>query len=93
MAKLGHALIQTQTQVLKPQQILVSTLLQLPMLMLEQKIKTELELNPVLGRSGRVGRIFKKRKRKKSRRTRKKPKRLRKSLKPWKKARKAMKIN
>lgn len=48
MAKLGHALIQTQTQVLKPQQILVSTLLQLPMLMLEQKIKTELELNPVL---------------------------------------------
>lgn len=48
MAKLGHALLQTQTQVLKPQQILVSTLLQLPMLMLEQKIKTELELNPVL---------------------------------------------
>lgn len=48
MAKLGHALIQTQAQVLKPQQILVSTLLQLPMLLLEQKIKTELELNPVL---------------------------------------------
>jgi RNA polymerase sigma-54 factor len=48
MAKLGHALIQTQSQVLKPQQILVSTLLQLPMLMLEQKIKTELEMNPVL---------------------------------------------
>lgn len=51
MAKLGHALIQTQTQVLKPQQILVSTLLQLPMLMLEQKIKTELEMNPVLEES------------------------------------------
>lgn len=48
MAKLGQALIQTQSQVLKPQQILVSTLLQLPMLLLEQKIKTELELNPVL---------------------------------------------
>lgn len=51
MAKLGHALIQTQSQVLKPQQILVSTLLQLPMLMLEQKIKTELEMNPVLEES------------------------------------------
>lgn len=51
MAKLGQGLFQTQTQVLKPQQILVSTLLQLPMLMLEQKIKTELELNPVLEES------------------------------------------
>ncbi len=48
MAKLGHMLVQSQQQVLKPQQILVSTLLQLPMLLLEQKIKTELELNPVL---------------------------------------------
>jgi len=48
MVKLGQALIQTQTQVLKPQQILVSTLLQLPMLMLEQKIQMELQLNPVL---------------------------------------------
>ncbi len=48
MARLGQGLFQTQTQVLKPQQILVSTLLQLPMLMLEQKIKNELELNPVL---------------------------------------------
>ncbi|MCK5117851.1 MAG: RNA polymerase sigma-54 factor, partial [Candidatus Aegiribacteria sp.] len=33
---------------LTPQQILLSTLLQLPMLSLEQKIKTEMELNPVL---------------------------------------------
>ncbi|RMH80242.1 MAG: RNA polymerase sigma-54 factor [Calditrichaeota bacterium] len=48
MARLGQHLIQTQTQVLKPQQILVSTLLQLPTLLLEQKIKTEMELNPVL---------------------------------------------
>lgn len=36
---------------LTPQQILLSTLLQLPMLSLEQKIKTELELNPVLEES------------------------------------------
>lgn len=35
-------------QRLSPQQILLSTLLQLPMLSLEQKIQTELELNPVL---------------------------------------------
>lgn len=35
-------------QHLTPQQILLSTLLQLPMLSLEQKIKTEMELNPVL---------------------------------------------
>ena len=48
MARLGQGLFQQQTQVLKPQQILVSTLLQLPMLMLELKIKNELELNPVL---------------------------------------------
>jgi RNA polymerase sigma-54 factor len=33
---------------LTPQQIMLSTLLQLPMLSLEQKIKTELEINPVL---------------------------------------------
>ncbi len=46
--RLGQSQILSQTQVLKPQQILVSTLLQLPMLLLEQKIKTELELNPVL---------------------------------------------
>lgn len=36
---------------LTPQQILLSTLLQLPMLSLEQKIKTEMELNPVLEES------------------------------------------
>lgn len=35
-------------QRLTPQQILLSTLLQLPMMSLEQKIKTEMELNPVL---------------------------------------------
>lgn len=35
-------------QRLTPQQILLSTLLQLPMLSLEQKIKSELEQNPVL---------------------------------------------
>ena len=35
-------------QRLSPQQILLSTLLQLPLLSLEQKIQTELELNPVL---------------------------------------------
>jgi RNA polymerase sigma-54 factor len=35
-------------QRLTPQQILLSTLLQIPTLNLEQKIKTELELNPVL---------------------------------------------
>lgn len=38
-------------QRLTPQQILLSTLLQLPMLSLEMKIKTELELNPVLEES------------------------------------------
>jgi len=35
-------------QRLTPQQILLSTLLQLPMLSLEQRIKSELEINPVL---------------------------------------------
>jgi RNA polymerase sigma-54 factor len=35
-------------QRLSPQQILLSTLLQLPILSLEQKIQTELEINPVL---------------------------------------------
>ena len=35
-------------QRLTPQQILLSTLLQLPLLSLEQKIKSELEINPVL---------------------------------------------
>jgi RNA polymerase sigma-54 factor len=38
-------------QRLTPQQILLSTLLQLPMMSLEQKIKTEMELNPVLEES------------------------------------------
>jgi RNA polymerase sigma-54 factor len=35
-------------QKLTPQQILLSTLLQLPLLSLEQRIKSELEQNPVL---------------------------------------------
>jgi RNA polymerase sigma-54 factor len=35
-------------QQLTPQQVILSTLLQLPMLALEQKLKTELELNPML---------------------------------------------
>jgi RNA polymerase sigma-54 factor len=48
MPGLGLSLIQTQLQVLKPQQILVASLLQLPMLLLEQKIQMELQLNPVL---------------------------------------------
>ena len=34
-------------QRLSPQQILLSTLLQLPLLSLEQKIQMEMELNPV----------------------------------------------
>jgi len=41
----GLSLIQKQLQVLKPQQILVANLLQLPMLLPEQKIKTELQLS------------------------------------------------
>lgn len=44
----GLSLIQKQLQILKPQQILVASLLQLPMLLLEQKIQMELQLNPVL---------------------------------------------
>lgn len=51
MAKLGQFLVQTQSQILKPQQILVSSLLQLPMLLLEQKIEMELQINPVLEES------------------------------------------
>lgn len=35
-------------QQLTPQQVILSTLLQMPMLALEQKLKTELELNPML---------------------------------------------
>jgi RNA polymerase sigma-54 factor len=46
MVKLSQYLAVEQR--LTPQQILLSTLLQLPMLSLEQKIKTEMELNPVL---------------------------------------------
>ncbi|GAB4375994.1 MAG: RNA polymerase factor sigma-54 [Calditrichia bacterium] len=46
MVKLTQQLALEQR--LTPQQILLSTLLQLPMLSLEQKIKTEMELNPVL---------------------------------------------
>ncbi|MEJ2051801.1 MAG: RNA polymerase factor sigma-54, partial [Calditrichota bacterium] len=44
----GLFLIQKQLQVLQPQQILVASLLQLPMLLLEQKIQMELQLNPML---------------------------------------------
>ena len=51
MARLGLQQTTSLLQTIKPQQILVSTLLQLPMLMLEQKIKTELEINPVLEES------------------------------------------
>lgn len=50
MVKLSQYLALEQR--LTPQQILLSTLLQLPMLSLEQKIKTELELNPVLEEVG-----------------------------------------
>ena len=49
MVKLSQYLALEQR--LTPQQILLSTLLQLPMLSLEMKIKTELELNPVLEES------------------------------------------
>lgn len=50
MVKLSQYLALEQR--LTPQQILLSTLLQLPMLSLEQKIKTEMELNPVLEEVG-----------------------------------------
>ncbi len=46
MVKISQQLQQIQT--LTPQQILLSTLLQIPTMSLEQKIKTEMELNPVL---------------------------------------------
>ncbi|MBN2364718.1 MAG: RNA polymerase sigma-54 factor [Calditrichaeota bacterium] len=52
MVKLSQYL--SLEQRLTPQQILLSTLLQLPMLSLEQKIKTELELNPVLEESAEL---------------------------------------
>ena len=49
MVKLSQTI--SQVMQLTPQQILLSTLLQLPMMSLEQKIKTEMELNPVLEES------------------------------------------
>lgn len=48
MVQLSQSMRLGQLQQLSPQQILLSTLLQLPILSLEQKIQTELELNPVL---------------------------------------------
>ncbi len=48
MLQLSQTMRLGQVQQLSPQQILLSTLLQLPLLSLEQKIQTELELNPVL---------------------------------------------
>jgi len=48
MVQLSQSMRLGQIQQLSPQQILLSTLLQLPLLSLEQKIQTELELNPVL---------------------------------------------
>jgi len=48
MIQLSQTMRLGQVQQLSPQQILLSTLLQLPLLSLEQKIQTELELNPVL---------------------------------------------
>ncbi len=48
MVQLSQSMRLGQVQQLSPQQILLSTLLQLPLLSLEQKIQTELELNPVL---------------------------------------------
>jgi len=46
MVQLGQRLLLQQKQ--SPQQVLLSTLLQLPVLRLEQRIKQELELNPLL---------------------------------------------
>lgn len=48
MINLSQNLKLNLEQRLTPQQILLSTLLQLPLLSLEQRIKSELELNPVL---------------------------------------------
>lgn len=55
MVKLSQHLALEQR--LTPQQILLSTLLQLPMMSLEQKIKTEMELNPVLEESDELEEI------------------------------------
>ena len=46
MLQMSHGLLLQQKQ--SPQQVLLSTLLQLPVLRLEQRIKQELELNPLL---------------------------------------------
>ena len=46
MVQLSQSLLLQQKQ--SPQQVLLSTLLQLPVLRLEQRIKQELELNPLL---------------------------------------------
>jgi RNA polymerase sigma-54 factor len=46
MVQMSQRLLLQQKQ--SPQQVLLSTLLQLPMLRLEQRIKQELELNPLL---------------------------------------------
>jgi RNA polymerase sigma-54 factor len=46
MVNISQRLTQTLKQ--SPQQVLLSSLLQLPVLMLEQKIKMELEINPLL---------------------------------------------
>src|SRR5574341_1275754 len=46
MVNISQRLSQTLKQ--SPQQVLLSSLLQLPVLMLEQKIKMELEINPLL---------------------------------------------
>ncbi len=48
MINLSQNLKLSMEQRLTPQQILLSTLLQLPLLSLEQRIKSELEVNPVL---------------------------------------------
>ncbi len=48
MINISQNLKLSMEQRLTPQQILLSTLLQLPLLSLEQRIKSELELNPVL---------------------------------------------
>ncbi|WP_456440855.1 RNA polymerase factor sigma-54 [Caldithrix abyssi] len=48
MINLSQNIKLSMEQRLTPQQILLSTLLQLPLLSLEQRIKSELEVNPVL---------------------------------------------
>ena len=46
MVQISQRLMLQQKQ--SPQQVLLSTLLQLPVLRLEQRIKQELEINPLL---------------------------------------------